>query len=154
MSQPLIETLSALLTPTVAVVTVLIAYRQYRVERLMAKHALYSRRLESYVSAITYSKMLALQGKLDQETDERFRAVVAEAPFILGKDAVQLLQDIFQRGIEITVNDSLIDHYPLDQAQYFTLTIRDHQQWLLHVESRLFTVFKPYLSLVEGGHRT
>src|SRR5690606_21890892 len=148
MSQQIIEVLSALLTPTVAVTTVLLTYRQYRIGRLMAKQALYSKRLECYSAAASFASELVLNGRASAETNRQFRAAALEAPFLLGNDVVELLQEILRRGTDMHVCESMISQYP-DNATGYNHTIRDHQQWLTMAESRLLKAFQPYLSLIK-----
>ncbi|MGY0633798.1 hypothetical protein [Luteimonas sp. A478] len=150
MSQPLVNFISALLTPTVAVAALYLGYHQYRVERLIAKQSLYSHRLSVYIAAANYAGSLARDQRWDPEAEQRMRSAAAEAAFLFREDVAAALAEVLTRGVNIRINQTLISETSPEQGPRLRQLIQDDQSWLSQAERRLFDLFKPYLSLGRG----
>ena len=153
MSQPLIETASALLTPTVAIATLYLGYRQYRLERLTVKQSLYSRRFSVYTAAVAYAGNLARDARFNPDAERDMRVAVSEAPFLFPQRVAIALKEVLDHGVNIRVSQAFILESPPDQESHFRHSIQQDQAWLSEAERRLFDLFKPYLSLVRESGR-
>src|SRR5690554_2819350 len=114
MFQPLIDILSALLTPVVAVAALYLGYRQYKIERFMAKQALYSRRLAIYMTTTSYARGLAYDSRHNLDAELAMRAAASEASFLLPRQVASAVKEVLDRGVNIRVNQSLIPDSPPD----------------------------------------
>ena len=147
MSQPLIETASALLTPIVAVATLYLGYRQYRLEQLTVKQLLYSRRFSVYAAVVTYAGNLARDASFDHAAERAMRSAVAEAPFLFPQHVTVALKEVLDHGVNIRVSQSFLFESPPEQEGRFRHAIQHDQLWLSEAESRFFDLFKPFLAL-------
>jgi hypothetical protein len=94
----LISILQALLTPTVACITVWIAYRQWQDNHLRLKRENYERSLKVYQEIV---KMLQLVCRdFDPQFDDllSFSAATAEAPFLFQEEIPAYIDEIFEQG--------------------------------------------------------
>lgn len=100
-----VEILSALLTPTIAIITTYIAIQQYRSGRAKFRHELYDRRMAVYKATSTYLS-LVLRNRQHERTDEEraayseFVKARAESVFLFDKPIVQLLENLFYAETE------------------------------------------------------
>jgi hypothetical protein len=94
----LVSLLSALLTPTIACITVWIAYRQWQDNHLRLKRENYERSLKIYQEVV---KMLQrVCQRFDPQIDEllTFSAATAEAPFLFHEEIPTYIKEIFRQG--------------------------------------------------------
>ena len=90
---------SGALAPTVAVLAVYIAFRQYLVERRNTKIALFDRRFDVYQKSIKYVFECWQSDNVPLEIEAQFRAAVVEAQFLFGSDVCDALLEVQRRGI-------------------------------------------------------
>jgi len=83
-----VETLSALLVPTIAVLGLYIAYQQYRLNKQRLRHETYERRLTVYRSVQRYLSEILADGKTTNERALKFYSETSEAAFLFD-DSVQ-----------------------------------------------------------------
>lgn len=138
---------SALLTPTIAVVTAYIAVQQYRMARAKKELELYDRRLRVYQNT---HHIIDFVGRGNAVTLDKYGAwldSVAEAEFLFGKE-VMLLMDYLsdEVGSHMVVSDPAFIEDP-DEMARVALRINGFHGVVKEV-------FAPYLSLRHiGGHR-
>ncbi|HPI95520.1 MAG TPA: hypothetical protein PK055_03930 [Gammaproteobacteria bacterium] len=132
---------SGALAPTVAVLAVYIAFRQYLVERRNTKIALFDRRFDVYQKSIKYVFECWQSDNVPLEIEAQFRAAVVEAQFLFGSDVCDALLEVQRRGIEISVADRMRRQTSLEEEMQYVYTMRDHQQWFTRAEPHLSSVF-------------
>lgn len=96
-----IQIFSGLLTPLIAIVTVYIAWQQWKTNERKFKLDVYERRLIIYEEVKKF--LLIICREADVEFDEaiRFRTSVSEADFLFGSEIVQYIDEIYQRAIHL-----------------------------------------------------
>ena len=97
----IVDILSALLTPLIAIVAIFIAYRQYKVNRSRLNHELYVRRLEVFKAIRKYISSIAREGKTDFPTVTQFYADAGEADFLFKDDIPEQIEKLYKKGLEL-----------------------------------------------------
>ena len=95
----LVDYLSALLTPTVAVLGIVIAYRQWRTEEARRRHELFDRRNKQFDAVVKFAfSTMAISIKADDEfstfdESNRLWAEISGMQFIFSPDIQQYVND-------------------------------------------------------------
>lgn len=99
----IVEGLSALLTPIIAVTTVYIAYRQYQVSLLVLKKDLYERRLRIFQAFMSYfSEIVQGAGQIRPNRTFQFYLEASESEFLFNTEVVEKADEIYKKGIELS----------------------------------------------------
>ncbi len=96
-----IQVLQALLTPTIAVITVFIAWQQWKTNELKLRLERYDRRLRVYQEVVKLLSEACGDGKALWDPLMKFRAATAEADFLFGPEIRQYLDEIFSRALKL-----------------------------------------------------
>jgi hypothetical protein len=105
----LIEILAATLAPVTAILAILIAWRQVRLERLRWRHAMYEKRLALFNSTM---ELLAhiISGNPDMARLQKFLVDTDQSYFLLGKNLHNYLFNLYVKGIELQSLREKLDH--------------------------------------------
>ena|SRR5437588_2243177 len=95
-----IDIFSALLTPTIALVTTYIAIQQYRNNRAKLRHELYDRRVAVYnaVGNFLITRINSIEGGGDAFL--KFLIAKHESCFLFGNDVVDYLKEIERKEMD------------------------------------------------------
>lgn len=136
----IIDLSKALLTPTIAIVALYIAYQQYRLAERNQNIELYDRRMRFYKKTINYLNTVEREYDINEEQYYQWEIEISEAEFLFGAKVVELIADI----------KSLSDHYILEkktssldkqELEDFLLKIIDE---MLTFPSKSIEIFSPY----------
>lgn len=105
-----INEISSLLTPIIAILTIYIAYRQYKVDRDNVKHALYERRYRIYLETREYLSFTLKSDQRDFGRNEAFSTYVSESRFLFKSDICSFLDNIYKKA--------MIYEYAIQQKYY------------------------------------
>lgn len=89
------ETLQALLTPLIALITAYVAYQQYRIRRDEKALELYDRRLAVFKTAISALHRIQKGDLMTVEDVHLWWASLAEARFLFGEEVQVVLESFF-----------------------------------------------------------
>lgn len=92
---------SALLTPTIALFGLYIAYRQHKNDSQRLKHELYDRRVIIFKHIKTYLSEIFRSGKVTYDTALKFNYDVAEATFLVDENINSRIKEIYEKSIEM-----------------------------------------------------
>ncbi len=143
--------LSALLTPTVAVLGSLIAYRQWRLAQNKLKLDLFDRRFSVYEAAGNLLASIMTSGKAKDEDIFKFVVVTREAKWVLNAQVAEYLEkQLYHKAIDLQTLSSELEGVPVGEER----TKNVHQQaeikkWFLAQYDVLDAHFAPFLQL---GH--
>jgi hypothetical protein len=150
-----VDILSALLTPTIALVTTYIAVQQYRRERAKFRHDLYDRRMTVYKATSAYLSTVTNYSRKDNAEEElrmfrEFNRACAESYFLFNKEVVRYLEII-----QITGSMRLSAHQQLEEMNPEDLGEIEAEKGILattkdkHLEQSigLRDIFMKYLDL-------
>lgn len=96
----LIDILSALLTPLIAIIATYIAYQQYRTNKLQLQNELYERRLEIYRALRQFIGLAVQYGGVPNEELPKFLRGTSESYFLFGDDVAKYLNEVYLKGVD------------------------------------------------------
>jgi hypothetical protein len=119
----LVSTLSALLTPLIAVVATYIAFQQWQATRLKIRLDRYDRRLKIYEQVRTILSKVMQKADISYEDLLSFYRECSEADFLFGPEISQYIEEIYKRGVKLHhFREQYRDSTQIPPAGY------DHQQ--------------------------
>jgi hypothetical protein len=150
----IVDILSALLTPLIAVIMVYIAYQQFRINRFRLRYELYEHRLAVFKAVRSFLSDILREGKTDFQRVTQFYADVAEADFLFYRDVTDLREIVYKRGLKLAeLHEEL---YPSDGNS--GLPVGKERSQIAHEQSEMLKwfsdqlveikpIFKKYLSI-------
>jgi len=110
----LIDILSALLVPMIAVIGVYIAYQQYRINGQRLRHETYERRLAVYKCVQRYLSEILRNGKTTYDRVLQFYSEASEAAFLFDKSVQNKIDEIYKKSIDMVATHEKM--YPSDSS--------------------------------------
>lgn len=104
----LVKILSGLLTPTIAIIAVYIAYQQYRINRNKLKLELYEKRYTMYLLIKDHVYKWCLWENVEIEDIREFNVRSNECKFLFDSDINDLISKIQQNSSELTALKSML----------------------------------------------
>ena len=102
-----VDVLSALLTPTIAVIATYVAYQQWRVNKTRLDLDLYDRRLTIYKAVDAFYGDVGTQGTAKYPMVFQLRYATAEAPFLFPTEIEKHLKEISKvYGVALSILDN------------------------------------------------
>ncbi|MFQ6758555.1 MAG: hypothetical protein D9V46_04690 [Deltaproteobacteria bacterium] len=98
----LIDLFSALLTPTIALIMVYIAYQQYKVNEQRLKHETYENRIKIYKSVNKFISQITANGHPTYTECHIFYSEASEAAFLFNSKIITHIEDLYQKGIDLS----------------------------------------------------
>lgn len=141
--------LSALLTPTVAVLGSFIALRQWRTAQNKLKLELFERRFAVYDTARTLLASIMTSGKVKEEALFKFISGTREAKWLLNPDiAAYLEKDLYHKALDLQCLDSELEGLPVGEERSKNVHKQaDIKKWFLKQYEVLDEKFSPFLRL-------
>src|SRR3972149_6415938 len=97
----ILEILSALLTPIIAVIGVIILIYQYRLEKFKWRLALYDRRYEVYLAITQHlSNIMAIHNVSNEELFNFLRKT-RDKEFLFGKEIHEFIDQIYLKSVDL-----------------------------------------------------
>lgn len=94
-----IKILSALLSPIVAITTIIMGVNNHKLNKIKIKHDLYDRRLNIYYTTREYLKYVTKEDTLDRVIVEAFVKASQESKFLFKNDVSDFLSEIWQNSL-------------------------------------------------------
>lgn len=149
------QTLAALLTPTVAFFGALIAFMQWRTAHSKVMLDMFDRRWRVFQSVSEYYLLLVRNGMrpYDKELAE-FHKVRAEAAFLFGEDIQQFLKDLHHTSIEVSTHASCAQDIESPERPGHIKAGYSALKSIYNQGQRLEAVFSPYMRMDQKRVRT
>lgn len=96
-----IDTLSALLTPTIALIALYIAYQQHKINQQRLRHETYKRRLKVYKAVQAHLSVVLRAGKTSYQECTLFYSEASEAAFLFDKSVMDKIDEIYSKSIDM-----------------------------------------------------
>ncbi|HUT70659.1 MAG TPA: hypothetical protein VMW89_08260 [Desulfatiglandales bacterium] len=96
-----IDILSALLTPTIALIALYIAYQQHKTNQQRLRHETYERRLKVYKAVQAHLSIILRAGKTSYQECTLFYSEASEAAFLFDKSVMDKIDKIYSKSIEM-----------------------------------------------------
>jgi hypothetical protein len=111
-AKDVIDILSALLTPVIAVIAVYIAWQQYRLQHKSFNAQIYERRYVVFKAFMKFFSQIMRDGKATYELLGQFYAEAGEADFLFSDAVSNKREELYKRGIDMVANYERM--YPSD----------------------------------------
>jgi hypothetical protein len=108
----LVAFLQAMLTPTIAALTVVIAVAQYRLAKAKHQHELYERRSAVYKATMKFIAQVTSGGNAKLDELQTFLRDTSEASFLFKKRAKQIqafLAELYKQGVDLHTTNTLLE---------------------------------------------
>lgn len=144
-----IDYLSALLTPTIAILGSFIAFQQWRINRARLKHELFDRRYEQFSVVNDFLGSIKKYGKCKSEEQQKFVAGTRGMRFIFNEELSIYIDDIIWKlAIELEQIDAELEGVPVGEERAVKTRRKVEIKDQLYTElGGLNDKFAPYLQL-------
>lgn len=144
-----IQTISALfsafLVPLIALVTALIFYFQYRLERQRWRLALYDKRYPVFTATMEYLGNIVGKKNITDEEMRKFLTNSKGKEFLFDEDVQQFLKELYDKGstLRIVVKN---EEFAGDKEEHRKI-VEKEVEWFLNQFNVAITLFKKYLAI-------
>lgn len=143
-----VSILSSLLTPTIAVAAIYIAWQQWATNRNKLKLELFERRYAFYEAATEMIGRIMGSGKASDQTTFEFLVKTKGARFIVGADVASYFDRIYRKAVELNGLDSELEWLPVCEDRSRNISHqREIKNWLQAQYAVLDEKFAPLLTL-------
>ena len=140
------ELLSATLVPIIALVTVYIAWHQYRLNRYRVRLDLFNRRLKVFECVDSFLKSVISSASCDFSDIRKLRQGTAEARFLFGKEIPRYIDALVGHGSDLDTWNQKYAHPEYDHDKVVEGRSRE-RRWLTEQIDEAVTKFKKYLDM-------
>jgi len=139
--------LQSALVPLIAIVTVFIAYKQWKIEKIKLTHAVFEKRFKVYQQFQIYKSYILQSGTCNINNYELFISNTSESILIFGKDMIKLKRDFEENGMELwaTGKELESDKWTKDEKSTKITRRLELQKWFLYVD--INKVFLNYMKI-------
>ena len=147
--ESLVKLFSALLTPTIAIVTTFIAIQQYRLQKFKVRHELFERRLAVYKAVAEYLTVVIRPEPPADESALKMIRETADASFLFKEEISNYLEELYKKGIDLWVLNEELSDRTMDKQERRTKAVErgELKKWFGNQYSAAHEKFKRYLAL-------
>jgi hypothetical protein len=141
--------LSALLTPTVAILGALIAYRQWRLAQNKLKLDLFDRRYRVYEAARSFLASIMTSGKAGDDKLFEFNLATRDAKWLLDPPVANYLRtEIYDKAIDLQILDAELVGVGVGEERSRNVQAQaELKKWFMRQFDVLDDKFSPFLQL-------
>jgi len=132
-----LQILSGVLVPAIAVITVYIAYQQYKTNRDKLRFELYDKRYSVYRALKTFVSLIIAQGNIDLKRVFECNRDVKESEFLFDQEITSYLEEIFKKALELHAV----------HEKYSSLPVGDERSRLVDKEGNLLLWFENQITV-------
>ncbi|MDO9293159.1 MAG: hypothetical protein Q7U09_16375 [Hydrogenophaga sp.] len=133
----MLELLTALLTPLIAIVSAYVAYQQYRIRRDERQLVIYDRRLAIFKSSMSILDRIHAGHTVKTAEVIEWYSSVAEAQFLFGNEVFALLDELYSRVFSYAIAS--------ETYEYLSIQVAGEALLVEEVRTPLMRVLTPYL---------
>lgn len=152
------ETISAFLTPLIALIAIYIAWQQWRTNQQKLDLDRYDRRLKIYKEIQTLIGVVNREGNAPFEAIMQLRINSAEADFLFGPDIRVYIEEVLDHALKLSharrkYDDAIKgEPWPDYDHQQVVATKHDELIWLSGQQSVALERFRKYLAIGDDRH--
>jgi len=144
----MIETLSALLSPLVAVIAATILYWQFRLEKRRFRMDLYDKRYPVYSATMQFLSSIAQDATVSQEELFKFLRNSKDKDLLFGNDVQEYLEKLYKKGVRLNYLKKKLEHEPVGEKR--TKLVEEESdlvEWFINQFEESKTLFGVYLKI-------
>lgn len=152
------ETISAFLTPLIAIIAIYIAWQQWRTSKQKLDLDRYDRRLKIYSEIKNLIRVVVREGDASFDAIMQLRINSSEADFLFGPDIRDYIEEIIDHALKLSLAHRAYD----DAVKGLKRPDYDHKQvvdamhdeciWIANQESVALEKFHKYLAIGDDRH--
>lgn len=141
--------LAALLTPTVAVLGSVIAYRQWRTAQNKLKFELFDRRFSVYEASRNLLASIMTSGKAKDDEVFKFLSATREAKWLLNIEvATYLEKELYHKAIDLQTIQATLEGLPVGEERSANVMKQaEIKKWFMAQYEVMDEKFSPFLEL-------
>lgn len=138
-TEKIIEILSGLLTPLLAIIATLILYWQFRLEKSRWRLDLYDKRYPVFLATMQYLSFIAKEDTVTQEELLKFLRNSKDMDFLFANDLKEYLRKLYKKGVRVRYLRKKLEHEPVGEKR---TKLVDEQSDLVEWFTKQFEVSK------------
>ena len=145
-----VQFFSAMLTPTIAMITTYIAVQQYRLQRLTSKRELYDRRLQVFEATMEFVAKVVRDGSPDDDGVRQLSRQRAASLFLFKEEIPKYLDELYKKAVDLMFADRELDSSALAPGKRRDEVIEKRTvlfDWFSDQLEGGVKKFQPYLSV-------
>lgn len=135
----MIDILSALLSPLVAIIAAIILYWQFRLEKRRFRMDLYDKRYAVYLATMQFLSSIAQDARVNQEELFKFLRNSKDKEFLFGKEVQEYLELLCKKGVRLNY---LRKKSELERVEETRIKLVDEESDLVEWFAKQFEVSK------------
>lgn len=141
--------LAALLTPTVAVLGLWLASRQWRTAQNKLKLDLFDRRFTVFAAANAFLLSIFRSGKAIDDEAHKYLVATREAKWLFDDSIAEYLEkQIYRKALDLQVLDSELQGIPAGEERSINIRAQvDLKKWFIAQHETMDERFSPFLRL-------
>lgn len=146
-----LETFTALMTPTVAIIAVYIARQQWKLAAERYRHELYDRRLAVFQAVRMHFGSIIREGKCTEESCFALSRNTVEAEFLFDRDVCDFIKELLKRSWAARALRATYDPLPVGSERAgFAQQEHEHLMWFVKESDKLHSQFARYFKLTSS----
>lgn len=142
------QSLSGFLIPLIAIITIYIAYQQYRINHNKLKFDLYDKRFKVYYALMGLISYVIQTGTTTKEKTDKFRIDIYESKFLFDKKVYDHLNTIHNKANELRYKDEKIARTHIPEGKEKLLNEKDKLfDWFVDQMEESHKLFSSYLTI-------
>ena len=147
------QIISYIVIPLIAIITAIIAYQQFYINKIKLRQELYERRVSVYREILRFIKLIVQKGKIDYTDLAEFWSKVGEAEFIFDNNIMEHLKELYDKGVELAENNEYLwgdlKVNSIEERKVYSKKNTALFKWFFGQLKKINILFKDYLSLNE-----
>ena len=112
------QIISSLVIPLIAIITAIIAFQQFYINKIKLRHELYERRAKVYREVLRYISLVVQKGQTNHSDLAEFWSNVGESEFLFDQKIIDFLESIYTNGLELEeANEYLFGEMKLESVE-------------------------------------
>jgi hypothetical protein len=147
-SEKMIQTLSGFLTPIIAIITTLILFWQFRLEKNRWRLALYDKRYQIYLATMQYLSFIMQYANLTDEELFKFLRNSKDKEFLFGDDIKHYLEELYKKGNDLRLYNTLRKNETIEEKRVKAIE-KEHEllEWFSKQLEESKKIFGEYLTI-------
>lgn len=142
-----IDILSALLTPTIAVLGSFIAWQQWRVNQLRLMHELFDRRYKQFEPTRDFLGTIMTHGRVSPDEEFKWIQATRGSRFLFNNHIAEYFEELFRKSSDLQTLHAVLENLEGDDRAKNLQRQQELKDWFMTELRNLERRFTPYLRL-------
>lgn len=148
------QNISSMVIPLIAIITAIIAYQQFYINKIKLRHDLYERRTNIYREILRFIRLIVQKTKISYPDLAEFWSKVGESEFIFSKNILDFIDQLYKKGVDLVdINEHLWGDLKVqdpEERKSYARNKSESVKWFFNQLEKTNILFKDYLILNEN----